>query len=189
MNSHHHTDDHDHDPIDDMDTLSPKVVDGADDALDDALLDLLGQAIDAGDPMPAHVLAAARGAVAWRTIDQDLAGLVFDSATELTGVRDPNVARQLTFRSDGVEIEVMLVDSNARRLVGQLVPARPTTVTLAQVLIPVQAVVIGALALGEQVTARMLAGALLVFAAVGLNAIAGPGAPEDEAEPVSTAAD
>jgi len=66
---------------------------------------------------------------------------------------------------------------------------RPTTVTLAQVLIPVQAVVIGALALGEQVTARMLAGALLVFAAVGLNAIAGPGAPEDEAEPVSTAAD
>ncbi|MBA2371124.1 MAG: EamA family transporter [Chloroflexi bacterium] len=66
---------------------------------------------------------------------------------------------------------------------------RPTTVTLAQVLIPVQAVVIGALALGEQVTARMLAGALLVFAAVGLNAIAGPGAPEDEAEPVSTVAD
>lgn len=130
MNSHHHTDDHDHDPIDDLDTLSPNVVGGADDALDDALLDLLGQAIDAGDPMPAHVLAAARGAVAWRTIDQDLAGLVFDSATELTGVRDPNVARQLTFRSDGVEIEVMLVDSNARRLVGQLVPARPTTVTL-----------------------------------------------------------
>ncbi len=65
---------------------------------------------------------------------------------------------------------------------------RPTTVMLAQVLIPVQAVLIGALALGEQITTRMLAGALLVFAAVGLNAIAGSGSPEAEAEPVSTAA-
>ena len=38
--------------------------------------------------MPRHVLAAARGAFTWRTIDQELADLVFDSATELTGVRD-----------------------------------------------------------------------------------------------------
>lgn len=57
---------------------------------------------------------------------------------------------------------------------------RPTTVMLSQVLIPVQAVLIGALALGEPVTPVMLAGALLVFAAVGLNALAGSGAPKDE---------
>ena len=64
---------------------------------------------------------------------------------------------------------------------------RPTTVMLSQVLTPVQAVVIGALALGEQITPRMLAGALLVFAAVGLNAIAGSGDTADKTASVSTA--
>lgn len=52
---------------------------------------------------------------------------------------------------------------------------RPTTVSLLQVLIPVQAVLIGAFALGESVTPRTLVGAVLVFAAVGLNARAGSG--------------
>ena len=118
MNSHHHTGGH-------------RSAGGAgDDPLDEALLQLLGQALRTADPVPDHVVAAARGAVAWRTIDQDLADLVFDSMSELTGVRDPNAARQLTFRTDGVEIEVMLVDAAQRRLVGQLVPARATTVTL-----------------------------------------------------------
>jgi hypothetical protein len=115
MNSHHHTSDH-----------QPR----HGEADNEALLQLLGQALRTADPVPDHVTAAARGAVAWRTIDQDLADLVFDSSSELTGVRDANAARQLTFRSDGVEIEVMLVDSAQRRLVGQLVPARETTVTL-----------------------------------------------------------
>lgn len=64
---------------------------------------------------------------------------------------------------------------------------RPTTVMLSQVLIPVQAVLIGAVALGEQVTPQMLIGALLVFAAVGLNALAGSGAPREEAESVPSA--
>ncbi|HEX4743670.1 MAG TPA: EamA family transporter [Candidatus Limnocylindria bacterium] len=67
---------------------------------------------------------------------------------------------------------------------------RPTTVSLAQVLIPVQAVLIGALALGEQVTTRTLVGAVLVFTAVGLNARAGSGRPDLRAtEPVATSAD
>ena len=67
---------------------------------------------------------------------------------------------------------------------------RPTTVSLAQVLIPVQAVLIGALALGEEVTTRTLVGAVLVFAAVGLNARAGSGRPDVRAtEPVATSAD
>ncbi len=117
MNSHHHTDDDD-------------VAGVVADPRDGALLRLLGDGLRTADPVPDHVLAAARGAVAWRTIDQDLADLVFDSTSELTGVRDPNAPRQLTFRSHGVEIEVMLVDSSERRLVGQLVPPRATTVTL-----------------------------------------------------------
>ena len=50
---------------------------------------------------------------------------------------------------------------------------RPTTVTLSQVLIPAQALLIGGLALGEAFTLRMLAGAALVVSAVAINAKAG----------------
>ena len=52
---------------------------------------------------------------------------------------------------------------------------RPTTMTLAQVIIPAQALLIGALALGENITWRMVAGAVLVVVAVALNALAGGG--------------
>jgi hypothetical protein len=97
---------------------------------DESLLELLSHALQVNDPVPDHVLAAAKGAVAWRTIDQDLAELVFDSALEATGVRDRDIARQLTFRADDVEVELMLVDTEPRRLVGQVVPAATTTVRL-----------------------------------------------------------
>jgi drug/metabolite transporter (DMT)-like permease len=66
---------------------------------------------------------------------------------------------------------------------------RPTTVTLSQVLIPTQALLIGAFALGEEFTLRMLAGAALVVSAVALNARAGTGARAAAAAPVATAAD
>ena len=58
---------------------------------------------------------------------------------------------------------------------------RPTTMTLSQVLISGQALVIGALALGESITWRMVAGAALVAAAVVLNALAGSRARADAA--------
>ncbi len=50
---------------------------------------------------------------------------------------------------------------------------RPTTMMLAQLLISAQALLVGALALGESITWRMLAGALLVALALGINAYAG----------------
>jgi drug/metabolite transporter (DMT)-like permease len=52
---------------------------------------------------------------------------------------------------------------------------RPTTMTLSQLLISAQAVTVGAVVLGESVTLRMLAGALFVAVAIGLNALAGGG--------------
>jgi hypothetical protein len=97
---------------------------------DETLRGLLTAALQQSDPVPHHVVAAAGGAWTWRTIDQELADLVFDSATELTGVRDRESARQLTFRAQGLEIEVMVADAASRRLVGQLVPAQTTTVRL-----------------------------------------------------------
>ena len=89
---------------------------------DDELLELVGRALRAADPVPDRVIDGARAAWTWRTIDQELAELVFDSAAELTGVRSEDTARQLTFRAPGMEIEVMVVDEASRRIVGQLVP-------------------------------------------------------------------
>ena len=57
---------------------------------------------------------------------------------------------------------------------------RPTTITLIQVLVPVEAILIGTFWLGEPLSIRMLGGAALVVAAVALNAIAGGGSPPAE---------
>jgi drug/metabolite transporter (DMT)-like permease len=61
---------------------------------------------------------------------------------------------------------------------------RPTTMQLSQLLISAQALVIGAIALGESITWRMLAGAALVALALGFNAIAG-GRVGSQGEPAS----
>jgi len=97
---------------------------------DDALADLLGQALQTVDRMPEHVAAGARAAFTWRTIDTELAELVFDSASGLVGVRSDDVDRQVTFRAPGVEIEVVVIEEGRRRLVGQLVPPSVATIEL-----------------------------------------------------------
>ncbi|HZP95017.1 MAG TPA: EamA family transporter [Candidatus Limnocylindria bacterium] len=50
---------------------------------------------------------------------------------------------------------------------------RPTTMNLSQLLISAQALIVGAVALGEAITSRMLVGAGLVGLAIVLNAVAG----------------
>ena len=97
---------------------------------DDEMLALVGRALRAADPVPERVLEGARAAWTWRTIDEELAMLVFDSAAELTGVRSEDTARQLTFRAPGMEIEVMVTDQATRRIVGQLVPPGAFSITL-----------------------------------------------------------
>lgn len=89
---------------------------------DDELLAALGSVLDAADPVPESVLEGARAAFTWRTIDTELAEIVFDTASELAGVRGEDVNRQVTFEAPGVEIEVMVVENGSRRIVGQLVP-------------------------------------------------------------------
>jgi drug/metabolite transporter (DMT)-like permease len=67
---------------------------------------------------------------------------------------------------------------------------RPTTITLIQVIVPAEAILIGTLWLGESVSIRILAGAAFVVGAVALNAIAGGGTPpaEERLAATSTAA-
>jgi drug/metabolite transporter (DMT)-like permease len=64
---------------------------------------------------------------------------------------------------------------------------RPTTITLAQVVIPAEAMLIGALALGETITWHMVTGAALVVVAVALNAVAGGGSRPEPAAVASPA--
>ena len=66
---------------------------------------------------------------------------------------------------------------------------RPTTMTLSQLLISAQALVIGGVALGESITWRMLGGAALVALALGLNALAGGQARDDTDTAVAAAGD
>src|SRR6202165_46621 len=86
------------------------------------------------DPVPAEVLFAARGSLAWRRVDAELADLSFDSLVdgdlELAGVRSgDDSVRLVSF--DGpdltVEVEVAAVGDH-RRLVGQLVPPQAATI-------------------------------------------------------------
>jgi hypothetical protein len=86
------------------------------------------------DPVPELVREAARAAFTWRTIDAELAELMRDSAEEDAGVlvRSGGGQRQLSFESPrlGIELEVTATGARTRRLVGQLLPPTPATVTV-----------------------------------------------------------
>lgn len=93
---------------------------------DEATLASLREAVERFDPVPASVREAAVAAFAWRTVDAELAGLVYDSALDeraLEGVRGDGGPRLVTFEGAGLTVEVeVAAQGRLRRLVGQLVP-------------------------------------------------------------------
>ncbi|MBE2319188.1 hypothetical protein DVA67_024645 [Solirubrobacter sp. CPCC 204708] len=99
-----------------------------DDVLEARLRAVMGKV----DPVPPLVDDAARAAFGWRTIDEDLAELMRDSADELVeaGVRGVGEARQLSFESPalGIELEVVATGPRSRRVEGQLLPPAAATV-------------------------------------------------------------
>lgn len=98
---------------------------------DDRLLAELASALEATDPVPPRFVEAAKESFTWRTIDIELAELVFDSAEgELVGVRGVDATRQVTFQAPGFEIEVAIISDGTRRLVGQVVPAHEGAIEL-----------------------------------------------------------
>ncbi len=77
------------------------------------------------DPVPPEAIAAARSAIAWRTIDTELAQLTGDPASDkhLAGVRSGRIPMLLTFEAPSLTVEVEVLETAAvRRLLGQLVP-------------------------------------------------------------------
>jgi hypothetical protein len=93
---------------------------------DDELLARLATALDHAEPVPPGVLAAAKGAFTWRTVDAELAALVYDSDTDrdLAGVRGAELrARALTFEYADVVVELEVDDeADGRVVTGQVAP-------------------------------------------------------------------
>jgi hypothetical protein len=93
---------------------------------DEELFDELHRVVSAVDPVPDHVIAAAQIALDWRTVDDELAELLYDSSTEigLSGVRAEDRSRVLSFGGEHVRVEVEVSGSGPdRTLTGQLDPA------------------------------------------------------------------
>ncbi len=95
-----------------------------DDAEDNALLTELRALAALQDPVPLEAVAAARSAIAWRTMDVELAELTTDAAP--AGIRGATAPTVLSFDASDVSIEIEILDSpGGRRFLGQLVPPGP----------------------------------------------------------------
>ncbi|MGH9163937.1 MAG: hypothetical protein ACRDZW_00270 [Acidimicrobiales bacterium] len=94
------------------------------------LLSRLAQVALRTDAVPPAVMAAARASFTWRTVDDELAELTYDSGIvpELAGVRSYEGARQLTFEAPGLVLEMEL--SEGLQVVGQVVPPQPASIEL-----------------------------------------------------------
>jgi hypothetical protein len=95
----------------------------ADDAADDELLSRLRALAAERDPVPGHVLAAARAALTTRRLDEELAALVADSALAGAGqVRAGDAQlRVLTFETADVSLELQVEYRDERVTVRGLV--------------------------------------------------------------------
>lgn len=99
----------------------------------DELLERLARVAGQIDAPPPEVVAAARAAFTWRTVDAELAELAYDSWLEsrpLAGVRAVRGTRRLVFDADELQVELE-VDTGVTapvQLIGQVVPPRPGTI-------------------------------------------------------------
>jgi hypothetical protein len=99
---------------------------------DERLLLELRAIVNHGDPVPRAVIDAAIASFTWRTIEAELARIVFDSAVDqevLAVVRGGAEPRLLTFEAPGLSVEVEVAPVGPRRrLVGQLIPPQPARI-------------------------------------------------------------
>src|SRR4051812_8758481 len=105
------------------------------DSHDERLIADLGRLLARVDPIPAPVAIAAHAAIEWRTLDAELAQLIHDSAVDeaLLCVRGVAEARIATFEAGELVIEIEAEpdhEGRALRVVGQLIPEQPATVTV-----------------------------------------------------------
>jgi hypothetical protein len=92
---------------------------------DEELLARLGALIQRVDPVPEHLVAAARASGSWRGLEAELALLTYDSASrseELVGVRGGQ-GRLLSFRSDTVAVDLEILPGGGG-MVGEIAGPR-----------------------------------------------------------------
>lgn len=91
---------------------------------DERLAADLADAMRSAEQVPASFVRAGKAALAWRTVDAELAQLTFDSAgAQPAGVRaDTAPLRALTFTASQVTIEIEVATD---ALLGQIVPPQP----------------------------------------------------------------
>jgi hypothetical protein len=100
---------------------------------DDGLEQELKSAEALLDPIPPRLLRSATDLFSWRTVDAELAQLVFDSADTKAAalVRGSGQPRMLTFQASDLSIELELSGYEPeRRIAGRLVPAQPAEVEI-----------------------------------------------------------
>lgn len=94
----------------------------------------LRRVVAQAEPVPRGLVDAAVDAFAWRTIDADLAELVFDSLVdhdEAALVRGTGQGRMLSFQTSALTIDVEVTGTGeSRMLVGQLVPPQRAGVAI-----------------------------------------------------------
>jgi hypothetical protein len=87
------------------------------------------------DPVPPRLLRTAVDSYTWRTVDSDLAELVFDSLADdrVALVRGQEHARLLSFEASGLTIDVQVTGSGPdRKIIGQLAPPQRVAVEIRQ---------------------------------------------------------
>jgi len=84
---------------------------------DDDLTDIISQALAPDPDVPADWEEAAFAAYSWRTVDQELLALTYDSTAAEAGAVRGGDGRVLEFAGGGLSLEVELSD---RRIVGRL---------------------------------------------------------------------
>ncbi len=96
---------------------------------DDELEAELRRAVELFDPVPSHLMQVAVEAYTLRTLDAELAELVFDSLSGSSRVRGERQPRVLTFQGAGLTVDLeVTVSATGGRVVGQLIPPRPVEV-------------------------------------------------------------
>lgn len=88
---------------------------------DEELAARLGRALARVDAVPSDVIAAARASRIWRTVDSELAALMYDSVFDRgdrVGVRGFG-SRMLTFSSPQLTVELEVVDAGTT-VIGQV---------------------------------------------------------------------
>jgi hypothetical protein len=94
---------------------------------DEVLMADIGEAL-AREAVPEHRREAARAAFAWRTVDEELLQLSYDSAeVSAAAIRGADDPRLLSFELAGLSLELEIA---ADSIWGQVIPGRACSVTV-----------------------------------------------------------